>query len=135
MLRYSRAITVALIVPAIFIASKGYSVLYLFLIADLVCSAAVFPVFWGLYSRRFGGLAALTSSGAGLMIGALFFPKPDFSPWLPDIVWAGKFLASFGMALGISALLSVVLTAVSYRLSTRPYDFAELRERVRIIEG
>ena len=135
LLRYSRAITVALIVPAIFIASKGYSVLYLFLIADLVCSAAVFPVFWGLYSRRFGGLAALTSSGAGLMIGALFFPKPDFSPWLPDIVWAGKFLASFGMALGISALLSVVLTAVSYRLSTRPYDFAELRERVRIIEG
>ncbi len=135
LLRYSQAITVALIVPAIFIASKGYSVLYLFLIADLVCAAAVFPVFWGLYSRRFGGSSALASSVAGLAIGVLFFPKPDFSPWLPDIIWAGKFLASFGMALGVSTVLSLVLTAASDRLKVAAYDFTQLRERVRLIEG
>ena len=126
----SRAVTVALIVPAIFIASRGYSVLYLFLIADLVCAAAVFPVFWGLYSRRFGGGAALASCIVGLVVGALFFPKPDFSPWI-DVPLAGKFLVSFGTAVGASALISLALTA----LAEPVYDFSRLRERVRLIEG
>ena len=136
LLRSSRLITVALILPAIFIASKGYSVLYLFLIADLVCSAAVFPVFWGLYSRRFGGNSALVSAIAGLVVGVLFFPKSDFSPWLPDIIWAGKFVASFGFALGVSVVVSLVLTAAADRLKTTAgYDFGQLRERVRVIEG
>lgn len=135
LLRSSQAITVVLVVPAIFIASKGYSVLYLFLIADLVCSAAVFPTFWGLYSSRFGGAAALVSSIAGLVVGALFFPKSDFTPWLPDIFWAGKFLASFGMALGVSTVLSLVLTAVAMRDRVATgYDFGRLREQVRLIE-
>lgn len=136
LLRSSQAITVVLIVPAIFIASKGYSVLYLFLIADLVCSAAVFPAFWGLYSSRFGGTAALVSSVAGLAVGALFFPKSDFTPWLPDIFWAGKFLASFGMAFGVSTVLSLILTAVAMRDRVAAgYDFGRLREQVRLIDG
>ena len=62
----SRAITVVLIIPAILIASQGYSVLYLFLIADMVCAAAVVPVFWGLYAPRFSGSDALTASALGL---------------------------------------------------------------------
>ena len=135
LLRSSRSITVVLIVPAIFVASQGWSVLYLFLIADLVCSAAMFPVFWGLYSGRFTGNAAITSSVAGLVVGVLFFPKSDFSPWLPDIFWAGKFLASFGMALGVSVVISLVLTAVSSQLRASTFDFSQLRERVRLIEG
>ena len=135
LLRSSRSITVVLIVPAIFVASQGWSVLYLFLIADLVCSAAMFPVFWGLYSGRFTGNAAITSSVAGLVVGVLFFPKSDFSPWLPDIFWAGKFLASFGMALGVSVVISLVLTAVSSQLKASTFDFSQLRERVRLIEG
>ena len=45
LLRSSRALTVAVALPAVFIAAQGYSVLYLFLIADLVCAASVFPVF------------------------------------------------------------------------------------------
>ena len=134
LLRSSQAITVVLILPAIFIASKGYSVLYLFLIADLVCSAAVFPVFWGLYSSRFGASAALISSVLGLAVGALFFPKSDFTPWLTDIFWAGKFLASFGMALGVSVLASLILTAITRRDEAAPgYDFSRLREQVKLI--
>ena len=69
----SRAITVVLIIPAILIASQGYSVLYLFLIADMVCAAAVVPVFWGLYASRFAGGDALTASALGLVAGVLFF--------------------------------------------------------------
>ena len=135
LLRSSRSLTVVLIVPAIFIASKGYSVLYLFLIADMVCSAAVFPVFWGLYSKRFSGTAALASSVVGLAAGVLFFPKSDFSPWLPDIIWAGKFVASFGAALGASVVASLLLTALAERVKAAPaFEFSSLRERVRLIE-
>ena len=132
----SRFITVILIIPAIFIASRGWSVLYLFLIADLVCSAAVFPVLWGFYSSRFTGRAALISSLAGLVVGALFFPKSDFSPWLPNIFWAGKFLASFGFALGVSVASSLLLTSVlRYFKLEDEFDFSRLREQVSLIDG
>ena len=38
---------------AFLVASKGFSILYLFLLADLLCCAAVFPVFYGFYSKKF----------------------------------------------------------------------------------
>ena len=130
----SRAVTVVLIFPAIFIASRGYSVLYLFLVADLVCAAALFPVFWGLYSKRFGGNAALASCVVGLVVGALFFPNPDFTPWL-DIPMAGRFVVSFGTALGASTLVSLVLTGLVKRVkATQEYDYSRLSERVRLIQ-
>ena len=135
LLRSSRVITLILIAPAIFIASQGYSVLYLFLIADLVCAAAAFPVFFGLYSKNFGDAAALASCVAGLAVGVLFFPARDFTPWL-DIPWGGKFLVSFATALGASAIMSLVLSELSRRI--RPgveYEFSRLRDRVHLIEG
>ena len=135
LLRSSRLITVVLILPAILLASRGYSVLYMLLIADLVCAAALFPVFWGLYSRRFTGQAALASCIVGLVVGALFFPKPDFTPWL-DIPKAGSFLVSFGSALGASALLSLILTGLGERVRVSAnFDFARLKDQVRLIEG
>ena len=134
LLRSSQAVTVILIIPAILIASKGYSVLYLFLIADLICAATVFPVFWGLYSSRFSGSAAFISCILGLAVGVLFFPKSDFSPWLTNIFWAGKFLASFGISLSVSTLASLILTAITHRdEATSGYDFSRLREQVKLI--
>ena len=139
LLKWSRGITVALIIPAIVIASQGYSVLYLFLIADMVCSAAVFPVFWGLYSRRFSGGAALVSSTIGLIAGVLFFPTPEapyLMGWIIDIDWAGQLVASFAFALGASVVASLVITAAAGSLGRpRLFDFARLREQVRLIEG
>ena len=134
LLSSSRIITVVLVIPAIIIASQGYSVLYLFLIADLVCAAAVFPVFFGLYSKRFGGGAALASSVAGLIVGTLFFPTPDFTPWIA-IPLGGKFVVSFGTALGSSMVMSVLLSALSTRIRVPEFDFARLRERVHLIQG
>ena len=133
LLRSSRGITIALILPAIFIASQGYSVLYLFLIADLVCAAAVFPVFLGMYSSRFGGNAALISALAGLVVGTLFFPTPDFAAW-NSIPLSGRPVVSFGSALGVSAVLSVALAVVAGLTNARaPFDFSRLREQVRLI--
>src|SRR5699024_7463818 len=49
----SRFLVIPLSILVWFVASKGYSVLYLFLLADLFCSAAAFPVFVGLFSKRY----------------------------------------------------------------------------------
>ena len=137
LLRSSRAATIVLIVPAILIASQGYSVLYLFLIADMVCAAAVFPVFWGLYSERFGGRAALVSSVVGLIVGTLFFPTPEapyLTGWIIDIEWATQLVVSFGLALGASTAVSLALTALSERVKLAPvYDFSRLKDQVRLI--
>ena len=135
LLRWSRAITVVVAIPAVFIAAQGYSVLYLFLIADLVCAGAVFPVFYGLYNRRLSGTAALVSCIVGIAVGTLFFPKPDFSPWL-DIPWGGKFLVSFGAAFAVSTVIAVVWSMVASRSRTaQDYDFEGLQERVEAIPG
>ena len=132
LLPYARWITAALIVLPIAIAAQGYSVLYLFLIADLVCAAALFPVFFGMFARHFGGAAALVSSIAGLVVGALFFPLPDFSPWNP-IPGAGNFLFSFGGALVASAVLSVVFALASKAANSEAYDYNRLSEEVQLI--
>ena len=129
----SRAVTVVLIIPAIFIASQGYSVLYLFLVADLVCAAAIFPVFFGLYSKNLTGTAALFSSIAGLIVGALFFPTSGFEAW-NSIPESGRMVISFASAVGVSAIIAVASTLISTRRGASPFDFARLKEQVRLID-
>ena len=75
-LQFASKIAISMI-PAVIIASQGYSVLYLFLIADMVCCAILFPVFFGLYSSKFNGNDAVISMITGLIIGTLLFPNPD----------------------------------------------------------
>jgi Na+/proline symporter len=60
--------------------AQGYNVLYLFLLADLVCAGALFPVLFGLYSRRLTGTIALASTLMGIGAGALFFPEAGLCP-------------------------------------------------------
>ena len=135
LLRSSRAITVVLILPAIYIASQGYSVLYVFLIADLVCAAALFPVFYGLYSKRLAGPAAMVSALVGLVVGALFFPNPNFEAW-NEIPGSGRFMISFGAALGVSGVLSIAFgLVVRIMMPEATFDFSRLREKVGLIEG
>lgn len=101
----ARVITVIIAVIAVAIASQGYSVLYLFLIADLICSSVMFPTLFGLYASHITGIQAIIASAAGLIAGALFFPTPGFTSWsgLP-----ANMLYSFSIALVLSALLSVL---------------------------
>jgi len=139
LLRSSRALTAAAAVPAVFVAAMGGSVLYLFLIADLVCAAAVVPIFYGLYSPRLTGTGAFTSSITGMAVGALFFPKPDFQPWF-DPAWLDvhpdfQFLASFGSALLVSSLMAAAWSRLRALPPDRVYDFTRLRREVQLIEG
>jgi Na+/proline symporter len=125
LLRASRWLTVAAGVPAIAIAAQGYDVLYLFLLADLVCAGAVFPVLYGMYSHRLSGRVAVISSLIGIAIGALFFPKPDFTPWL-NIPFGGDLLVSFAAPVVVSAILCLVLERI---VGDRLFDFHQLRDR------
>jgi Na+/proline symporter len=61
----ARIATIVLIVPAVLIALRGYSVLRLFLIADLLAAATVIPVFLGL-RRAAPGSTVIAGSVAGL---------------------------------------------------------------------
>ena len=59
-------------------ASKGYSILYLFLLADLLCSAAVVTIFYGFFNRKINSSLAFLSIICGLLFGLLFFPSQNF---------------------------------------------------------
>jgi len=60
------------------LASKGYSILYLFLLADLLCCAAVITIFYGFFNKKINSKMAATSILGGLIAGLLFFPSMDF---------------------------------------------------------
>ena len=75
----SKVAIVILSAISLIIASKGYSILYLFLLADLLCCAAVFTVFYGFYQKNFKEKNAVASILLGLFLGLLLFPSPDFS--------------------------------------------------------
>ena len=78
-LKLSKYFMVGLSIVAFIIASKGFSVLYLFLLADLFCCAFVLTVFYSFYNKKFDEKTAYTSIIIGLVIGFLLFPTPDFS--------------------------------------------------------
>ena len=78
-LKFSKLCVVILSIIAFFIASKGFSVLYLFLLADLFCCAFVLTVFYSFYNKSITEKTAYISIIVGLIGGFLLFPSPDFS--------------------------------------------------------
>jgi Na+/proline symporter len=78
-LKISKYFIVTLSIVAFVIASKGFSVLYLFLLADLFCCAFVLTVFYSFYNKKLNEKTAYISIIAGLVGGFLLFPVPDFS--------------------------------------------------------
>jgi Na+/proline symporter len=78
-LKLSKYFIVLLAFVAFIVASKGFSVLYLFLLADLFCCAFVLTVFYSFYNKKINEKTAYISIIIGLIGGFLFFPVPDFS--------------------------------------------------------
>jgi Na+/proline symporter len=129
-LRLTQGFTLITGLPAIAIAAQGYNVLYLFLLADLVCAGALFPVLFGLYSRRLTGAMALVSALVGIGVGALFFPRPDFSPW-NSLPWAGDLLVSFSAPILVSLLLCLgAIQLQAWRGRTQVFDFGRLAQTI-----
>ena len=71
-------IIILLSIVVFVLASKGYSILYLFLLADLLCCAAVTTIFYGFFNKKINSNLALLSIIFGLLFGLLFFPSQDF---------------------------------------------------------
>ena len=78
-LKLSKYFIIPLSIIAFIIASKGFSVLYLFLLADLFCCAFVVTVFYSFYNKQIKEKIAYISIILGLISGFLLFPAPDFS--------------------------------------------------------
>jgi Na+/proline symporter len=78
-LKLSKNIIILLSAIALIVASKGLSILYLFLLADLLCCAAVLTVFYSFYDKKLSEKNAYVSIIIGLFVGLLLFPSPDFS--------------------------------------------------------
>ena len=78
-LRLSKYFMIFLSIIAFFIASKGFDILYLFLLADLFCCAFVLTVFYSFYNKGIKENIAYLSIIIGLIGGFLMFPFPDFS--------------------------------------------------------
>jgi len=78
------------------VASKGYDILYLFLLADLFCCAFVLTVFYSFYDKKINENTAYISIVLGLILGFLLFPTPDFSKsLLVGIIVPTEFFPSF----------------------------------------
>ena len=120
----SRYVIILLTIPVLIVASQGYSVLYLFLLADLLCAAAAFPVFYGLYSRRLNGRIATVATLSGLAAGLFMFPSPNG----PLTYLLESFL--------LAALVPVAVTLMLIRLSRHLtlYDLNSLQHQIRGID-
>ena len=78
-LNLSKGIILFLSFISFIIASKGFDILYLFLLADLFCCAFVLTVFYSFYNKNINEKKAYVSIIIGLIGGVLMFPTPDFS--------------------------------------------------------
>ena len=113
----SRWLTVVIAGISILIATRGYSVLYLFLIADLVCAAAAFPTIYGLFAKKYSGKAAFLSSIIGIVAGAFLFPDPSYS--------TGNLFLSF-----LIAMITPIVISPIFRLFDKEFYFEKLKEKV-----
>ena len=117
--KLSKYIIILLSLIAFYIASKGLSILYLFLLADLFCCSAVLTVFAGFYNKSLTEKNAYISIIFGLIIGLLFFPSPDFSKSiLVGILFPVEFFPPF-MAqslLFLSFLLSTLVPMTTWKI-------------------
>jgi hypothetical protein len=117
-LKISKYFIIFLSVIAFGVASKGFDILYLFLLADLFCCAFVFTVFYSFYNKV-DEKTAYVSIIIGLVAGFLMFPFPDFSKSLLVGVLLSKDLFSPFIAqslLFLSFLLATFLPAIILKI-------------------
>jgi Na+/proline symporter len=77
--KLSNVILIILSILCLIIALYQLSVLYLFLLADLLCCACVYVIFKGFYQKKIYPNQSFILIMIGLFSGLLFFPSIDFS--------------------------------------------------------
>ena len=98
------------------LASKGFSILYLFLLADLFCCSAVVTIFYGFFNKNINYQLSYLSIFSALITGLLFFPSTSFQSsilvgnllpleFFSPIVITNLLFISFAAAIMIQILL------------------------------
>ncbi|WP_409338688.1 sodium:solute symporter family transporter [Halalkalicoccus ordinarius] len=129
----ARVTTVAVALGATVIGARAYSVLALFLTADLFAVAAAVPLVYGLYSMRATERGMLAASVSGLVVGMAFLPTVhgplSALPVLGGLVPAPSFLWAFLGAAAVSAGLAVL----SARLTDAGFDPNRLSREIGLL--
>ncbi|TQQ78940.1 sodium:solute symporter family transporter [Halonotius roseus] len=129
-----RAVTVLVAVGAVVIGAQQYSVLALFLTADLFAAAVFVPLIWGLYARSLTEGGALAASLAGLAVGVAYMPTlrglvatlPGVGGLLPEPAFLPAFLGA--------TLVSAAVTAAATAAGDAAFSFGSLATEIRSFE-
>ena len=109
------------------------SVLYMFLLADLLCCAAAIPVFYGMFKDDITGINSIISVCSGLLAGLLLFPDLSFQK---SILVGGLFNSqSFPIWISssllfwsfISATLIPLLMTICLRNKKQKFQFKKIK--------
>ena len=111
-----RGLTGLVALGAVIIGAQQYSVLQLFLTADLLAAAVFVPLIWGLFSGQLTEGGALVASLAGLIVGVAYFPMlrglvaqvPGVGGLLPEPAFLPAFLGATLVSAAVTALASAV---------------------------
>jgi SSS family solute:Na+ symporter len=119
------------------IASKGFSVLFMFLFADLLCCAAVFPIFFGMFNKNITKKVCFYSVIAGLVFGLALFPNQTFdksilvgniipASYFPD--WISTALLFWSFVLATFVPMIVVFL---FNKRVQIFDFKKIMSEVK----
>jgi Na+/proline symporter len=135
-LSLSRYLICGLSVIVFLIASKGYSVLFMFLFADLLCCAAVFPIFYGMFKGDVNEKLSLISVIIGLISGLLLFPNQTFDksiliggllPVESFPLWVSTALLFWSFIL---ATFTPMITLLIFKKDSK-FDFSKIKTLVK----
>ena len=115
-IKSSNVCIVILCIITFIISSKGLSILYLFLLADLFCCSAVFSIFYGFYNKNINEKKIIIAITSGLIGGLLFFPSQNFSQsflvgyivpiiYFPKLISESLLFCSFAIATFLPAFV------------------------------
>ena len=118
------------------IASKGYSVLFMFLFADLLCCAAAFTVFYGMFNKNISKKLGFYSVVAGLVSGLALFPNQAFekSILIGNILPASYFPGWISTALlfwsFVLATFAPMIVIFFFNKKNKTFDFINVKNKV-----
>ena len=133
LVRAARVLTVVVAAGAMVVGARGYDVLTLFLLADLLGAATFVPFVLGLYLPSLTESGALAGGTAGLVVGLVYFPS--VRGFLAVVGIGGlpepSFLFAFVGATGVSTAVTLGAAAAS---SSR-FRFDRLSESITAFGG
>tara|TARA_B110000285_G_scaffold50570_1_gene57469 strand:+ start:107 stop:607 length:501 start_codon:yes stop_codon:yes gene_type:complete len=122
------------------VASKGYSVLFMFLFADLLCCSAVFPVFYGMFNKNISKKLGLYSVLSGLMSGLALFPNQTFEKsilignFLPVEYFPGWISTALLFWSFVLATFVPMIVVLLFNKKDKPFDYKKINKVITYIK-